>query len=310
MGNSSARGVVQAAVAMAGVGTLTGINATLGGYPVFGGQAVRYAVAAVILLAVVRLKGPMPRPRAGDLGLLALLAATGMAGFNICIIEATRDASPATVGTVIATVPVVLAVAVPLQQGRRPAARSLLAALLVTAGAGLATGLGHSSAGGLLWSLGALGGEAAFSLLAVPLLPRLGPIAVSGYSAALAVPLLVVAGLIAGGPFVRMPTPHEALALGYLALVITVVLFLVWYDALARLGADRAGLFAGIIPLSAVATTVVLGLGTPGAGDLAGAVLVGAGVVLGLRAPAVSARGGAGADVLVREPVATPASRT
>ncbi|MCW2915976.1 MAG: transrane protein [Actinomycetia bacterium] len=59
--------------------------------------------------------------------------------------------------------------------------------------------------------------------------------------------------------------------------------FILWYDSLGRLGADRAGLFAGIIPISAVVTTVTLGLGTLGPADLAGAALVAAGVVIGLR---------------------------
>lgn len=295
---------------MTGVGSLTAVNATLRHYPVFGGQALRYLVAAGVLLFVVRLRGrPEPAGRVGrrELGLLVALAASGLAGFNVCIVEATKTTSPATVGTVIATVPVVLALAGPLQQRRRPALPVVMAAAVVALGAGLATGLGHASATGVLWSLGALGGEAGFSLLAVPLLPSMGPIKVSAYSAALAVPMLAVAGLAADGTrFVRTPTWAELGALGYLALVITVVLFMVWYDALARLGAERAGLFAGIIPLSALATTVVLGVGAPGPSDLAGAVLVAAGVVIGLRARTTSPDGAGDSAHPAREPAAAP----
>jgi hypothetical protein len=58
--------------------------------------------------------------------------------------------------------------------------------------------------------------------------------------------------------------------------------FILWYDALGRIGADRAGLFAGLIPVSAVVTTMALGLRTPGRAELAGALLVGLGVVTGL----------------------------
>ncbi|HEV7963954.1 MAG TPA: hypothetical protein VGP57_15565, partial [Actinoplanes sp.] len=46
------------------------------------------------------------------------------------------------------------------------------------------------------------------------------------------------------------------------------------------------GLFAGVIPISAVATTMVLGLRSPGIGELAGALLVGCGVVAGLNGSA------------------------
>ncbi|WP_433477181.1 DMT family transporter [Spirillospora sp. CA-142024] len=289
MNTSHKRGMAGAGSAMFLVGTLTAVSATISGYPVFGGQAVRYAVAALVLLAVARLAGgAAPRPSVGpsarDWLLLAALAATGLVAFNVCIVAATRDTSPATIGTVIATVPVVLALIGPLLEGRRPAPALLLSACVVAAGAALASGFGGGSARGLLLSLGALAGEVCFSLLAVPLLPRLGPLRVSAYSAALAAPMLVAVGLVADGTaLLRVPTAAELAGFAYLSVVVTTIAFLLWYDAIGRLGADRAGLFAGLIPVSAVITTVALGLGRPGAADLAGAALVAAGVVLGLR---------------------------
>lgn len=283
--NTSIRGIVQAAVVMTIVGTLTAVSATVSRYPVYGGQAVRYAVAAVILLGVARLRGPRPRPSARwEWPLLAVLAATGLAGFNVCIVEGTRYTSPATIGTVVGSVPVVLAVAAPLMEGRRPAARIVAAAAVVTAGAALANGLGGGSLPGFLLALGALVGEVCFSLLALPLLPRLGAVRVSAYSAAAAVPMLLAAGLAVDGRSVlRTPTWGEAAGLGYLSLVVTAGAFIAWYDALGLIGADRAGLFAGLIPVSAVATTMALGLRSPGVAELAGALLVGLGVIVGLK---------------------------
>ena len=268
------------------VGTLTAVSAAVAGYPVFGGQAVRYAVAAVVLLIVTRLAGgPAARPAPRDWLLLAALAATGLVAFNVCIVEATRDTSPATIGTVIATVPIVLALVGPLLERRRPAPAIVVAACVVAAGAALANGLGGGSVRGLLLSLGALAGEVCFSLLAVPLLPRLGPLRVSAYSAALAAPMLLAVGLVVDGTAVlRVPTAGELAGFAYLSAVVTTIAFLLWYDAIGRLGADRAGLFAGLIPVSAVVTTVVLGVDRPGPADLAGAALVAAGVAVGLRA--------------------------
>jgi drug/metabolite transporter (DMT)-like permease len=283
--NTNIRGVLQAAVAMTAVGTLTAVSATVSRYPVYGGQAVRYATAAVILLVVARLRGPRPGPRARwEWPLLAALAATGLAGFNVCIVEGTRYTSPATIGTVVGSVPVVLAVVAPLMEGRRPAARTVAAAAVVTAGAALANGLGGGSLPGLLLALGALAGEVCFSLLALPLLPRLGAVRVSAYSAGAAVPMLLAAGLaVDGGSVLRTPTRGEAAGLGYLTLVVTVGAFIAWYDALGRVGADRAGLFAGLIPVSAVATTMALGLRSPGTAELTGALLVGIGVIVDLK---------------------------
>jgi drug/metabolite transporter (DMT)-like permease len=79
-----------------------------------------------------------------------------------------------------------------------------------------------------------------------------------------------------------MPTPAEAAALLYLATVVSAGAFLLWYDALPRLGADRAGLFAGLVPVGAIVTTVLLGLGAPTASELGGTALVIAGLLLGL----------------------------
>lgn len=284
--NTSSRGIAQAAMAMTIVGTLTAVSATLSRYPIYGGQAVRYAVAAVILLGVARLRdrGTVRPPAARwEWPLLGVLAATGLAGFNVCIVEGTRYTSPATIGTVIGSVPVVLAVVAPLMDGRRPAPRIVAAAVVVTAGAGVANGLGGGSLPGLLLALGALAGEVCFSLLAIPLLPRLGAVRVSAYSAAAAVPMLFATGVAVDGTSVlRLPTWGEAAGLAYLSLVVTAGAFIVWYDALGRIGADRAGLFAGLIPVSAVATTMALGLRTPGSAELAGALLVGLGVIFGL----------------------------
>jgi len=281
---TSIRGITQAAVSMTIVGTLTAVSATISHYPVYGGQAVRYAVAAVILLCVVRFRGrPRGEKARWEWPLLALLAATGLAGFNVCIVEGTRYTSPATIGTVVGSVPIVLALVAPLMDGRRPAPRTVTAAVVVTAGAGVANGLGGGSLPGLLLALGALAGEVCFSLLALPLLPRLGVVRVSAYSVAASVPMLVVTGLfVDGGQVLRTPTLGEAAGLAYLSLVVTAGAFIVWYDALGRLGADRAGLFAGLIPVSAVLTTMALGLQAPGTAELTGALLVGLGVVVGL----------------------------
>ncbi|WP_067476843.1 DMT family transporter [Actinomadura hibisca] len=285
--STSPHGLLGAGVAMTFVGSLTAVSATIADYPVFGGQAVRYTVAAAILLAVVRFTDRHRRIRLTlrEWGLLAALAATGLAAFNVFIVAATADTSPATIGTVIATVPVVLALAGPLLERRRPAPALVAAACVVAAGAALANGLGSGSLRGLLLALGALGGEVCFSLLAVPLLPRLGPLRVSAYSAALAAPMLLAIGLVADGTHVlRVPTGGELAAFAYLTVIVTTIAFLLWYDAIGRLGADRAGLFAGMIPISAVVTTVLLGLAAPTPADLGGAALVAVGVVIGLRA--------------------------
>jgi drug/metabolite transporter (DMT)-like permease len=283
--NSVSRGPAAAAAAMFLVGTLAAISSVINGYPLYGGQALRYSLAAAILLAVARARGlGLVRLIPREALLLLSLAATGLVLFNVCVIEATRHASPTLVGTIVGTVPVVLALAGPLLARSRPSAQVVAGAVVVVAGASLTTGLGGGSLTGLAWSVGALACEACFSLLAMPLLPKLGPIRVSAYTVAVAVPLLLVVGVVAdgGGGVLRMPTPAEATALVYLGTIISAGAFLLWYGALPRLGADRAGLFAGVLPVGAIATTVLLGLGAPTVTELGGVALVIAGLVVGL----------------------------
>ncbi|AIS02268.1 DMT family transporter [Streptomyces glaucescens] len=273
-----------AASAMLLVGTSTAVSATIADYPVFTGQALRYALAAAILLAVAgHRRLPRVRLTARDIGLLIALAATGLAGFNVFLVEATRHAGPAMIAAVVGAVPLVLALVGPLLERRRPAPRSVGAAIVVALGTAVAAGLGSGSVKGLLLSLGALAGEVAFSLLAVPLLPRLGPLRVAAYPAALSVPMLLAAGLtLDGTASLRLPTPGQAAAFAYLGAIVTAAAFFLWYDALRRLGADRAGLFAGLVPVGALLTTVALGLGHAGPADVTGALLVAAGVAVGM----------------------------
>jgi drug/metabolite transporter (DMT)-like permease len=274
-----------AALGMAIVGSSFAVLDTLRDYPQAGGQALRYAVGAALLFAAVRGPGPLTRPSFRQIGRLALLAASGLAAFNLLVMAAEESMDPGSVGVIVATVPVLLALAGPLQDGRRPERRVVGAAIVVAAGAAAVQGLGGQvTAAGLAAALGALACEAAFSLLAAPLLAPLGPVAVSAWAALLAVPMLLVTGLVLDGPggLVRMPTAEEALGLAWLAVGVTAIAFVLWYSAVQALGVERTGLLTGVLPVSALVVAALLGTAELTAGRLAGAVLVGAGIAAGL----------------------------
>jgi drug/metabolite transporter (DMT)-like permease len=277
------------------VGGSVAASSLLATYPVLGGQAVRYAAAGLLLAGWARLRGqPLPRPVAREWRWLVGLAAVGLAGCSVLLIQATRVADPAAVGVVIGAAPLLIALAGPIAAGRRPAGRVLVAAAVVAAGAAAAQadgGTGRSwSVAGLLLSLGALAGVAGTSLLAAPVLPRLGALAVSVYACGLAgAQLLAAAALVrlAGGPPVLLPpTAAELAALTYLAVAVTAVVFLAWYAAVERLGVARTGLFNGLIPVASLAAVAVVGTGTVTSTLVLGAVAVLAGLLFGLAGPA------------------------
>lgn len=276
---------IAAGAAMFLVGSQAAVLSQLVSYPVFGGQAMRYGLAGILLLTLAQLRRvSQVRLTSRDVFLICGLAATGLAGFNLFQVAAVREASPATVGTVLAALPVVLAIVGPLTAGRWPSRRVVLAACVVAVGAALPTGLGTTSALGLVLALGVLACEVGFSLFALPLTRRHGAIRTSAYASVAATPMLLVAGAVFDGTgLVRLPTVAEAVGLAYLSVIVTVVAFVLWYYALPRMGADRAGLFAGVVPVGAMLTGIVIGVGWPTATDLLGAALVGAGVAIGVR---------------------------
>ena len=272
------------------VGGSVAASSLLGGYPVLGGQAVRYLVAGLVLAGWARLRRtPLPRPAGREWAWLAALAVIGLAGCSVLLIEATRVADPASVGVVIGAAPLVIVIAGAVATGNRPTRRVLLAAAVVTAGSaaaqfGGATGLTWSGTG-LLLSAGALGGAAGTSLLAAPVLPRLGALAVTIYACGLAGILLLAAAVAssAGGPpILRTPTVTQLAALSYLTAAVTAVVFLAWYAAMKRLGVDRTGLFNGLIPIASLIAVALTGTGTITPLQFLAALTVLAGVILGL----------------------------
>ena len=288
---STGVGVALAAGAVTLVGGSVAASSILGGYPVLGGQGVRYAAAALLLATYARLRrSRLRRPVGPEWGWLLGLAAVGLAGCSVLLIEATRVADPAAVGVVVGAAPLLIAVIGPAVNGRSPAAHVLIAAGVVALGAALAQLSGSSakgwSAGGLLLSIGALIGVAGTSLLAAPVLPRLGALSVSTYSCALAAGLLLLAAaathLVDGSPMVRPPARSELAALAYLAVAVTAVVFGAWFAAVHRLGVERAGLFNGLIPVASLAAITLVGAGAATRAQLVGALTVLVGLLLGL----------------------------
>jgi drug/metabolite transporter (DMT)-like permease len=283
-------GTAAALGALFGVGSSLAVLETIDDYPAAGGQAARYALAAALLALVLRRRRG-PRPTLRQLGRLALLAASGLAGFNLLVIAAERSMDPASVGVVVATVPIVLAIAAPLQERRRIKPRVVLAAAIVALGAAAVQGVGGDvTVAGLAAAIGALLCEAAFSLVAAPMLPSLGAVGVSAWCAALAVPQLLLYGIVVDGPggVLRAPALDEAAVLLYLGAVVTAGCFVLWYTAVRLLGVERAGLLTGAMPAGALLTGALLGHAALTAGRVAGVLAVAAGIAVGMRA----ARGG------------------
>jgi drug/metabolite transporter (DMT)-like permease len=273
------------AVGMATVGGSVAVSGVLADAPLFTVQAIRYAAASLLLLGLARAAGVSIRaPRGTEWLWLAGVAALGLVLFNVALVRGSEHAEPAALGVAVACVPVVLALVGPLLEGGRPARSTVLAAVVVTAGAAFVQTGGRTDLAGLGWAAVVLACEVGFTLLAVPVLRRHGPWGVSVHACWIATAQLVVLAAVTEGPAAasELRMPH-LLAIAYLAVVLTAIAFILWYSAVGRLGTALAGLLTGVAPVAAAAVGVLLGSPVPGAPVWAGTALVVAGLLLGVR---------------------------
>ncbi|SFK36250.1 EamA-like transporter family protein [Amycolatopsis sacchari] len=273
----SIRTALPGAAAMAFVGGSVTVSGSLGDAPLFTTQAIRYAIAFVILLALARATGHrILLPRGREWLWLAGVAASGLVLFNVALVRGGEHAEPAVIAVAVACVPVLLGLVGPLLQGQRPHRRILLAAVVVTVGSVLVEGTGRTDAAGVAWAAVALLCEAGFTLLAVPVLGRHGAWGVSLHSVWLGAVMFALLG--AAEEDTLPATGTEWAAIAYLAVLVTAAAFLLWYSTVARLGPGRSGLLTGIAPVAAALT----GGDLPGPLVWTGIAVVAAGLAVGL----------------------------
>ena len=279
-------GVFAAVVAMLAVGTGITVSGELVDYPVFGAQALRYAAATAMLVgAVALLRRRVPRPRGADWLWLIGVAGTGLVLFNVAVIRSVEYAEPAAVAVLISAVPLILLIGESIRLRQRPSPQLLAGVVLVVVGAALVQGGGRTTAEGLAWAFVALLCEAAFTLLAVPVLGRLGAVGVSVHTCWMGAVMFgaLAVGIDGAGALPPMH-PGAIVALVYLAVVQTAIAFSLWYSAVSILGAAVAGLFVGLMPVGAAVSGLLPGLTTVTPAVIGGSVLVGVGIALGLSA--------------------------
>jgi drug/metabolite transporter (DMT)-like permease len=125
-----------------------------------------------------------------------------------------------------------------------------------------------------------------FSLLAASVLPRLGAVRVTGWACVLSVPMLLLPAVPLGEfARARLPTAPEASTLAYLSIVLTVLVFLLWYTGLSRLGVEKAGMFVGLLPVTTLTTASIQDGVAPQPAQVAGVLVVALGLALGLTTP-------------------------
>jgi drug/metabolite transporter (DMT)-like permease len=292
--SSTYRASLSGALGMTFVGGSVAVSGALANSPLYTGQGLRYAITCALLVAWVRLTGRrLHRPQGTEWLWLLGVTVSGLVVFNVALVHGSRHAEPAVLAVAVACVPIALAAFGPLLEGRRPRARVLAAAGVVSAGAVIVEGIGRSDAVGLLWALTVFICEAGFTLLAVPVLGRHGPEGVSVHTTWLAAVMFAVLGVSTEGWWAASNFDvGDVLALGYLTVGVTAIAFILWYSCVRSLGAGRAGLLTGIAPIAAAVIGIPITGHMPAAAVWAGIALIAAGLAMGLGAtPAITRPG-------------------
>lgn len=268
-------GVAAGATAASIVGASVPVTGMLEGYPILTGQAMRYALAAVVLLLVAR---RLPMPSLRDIPPLLAVVLSGMLGFNALLILSQQYAEPGFVAAVMGGSPIVLALL-----SRRRTTSAVVGAVVVAAGIVLLSGGGSWHGPGLVLALLTMLGEVGFTLFAVGVVRRLGVLGVATWTCLIAAVIGAVAGTFTGGW--QVPDVRQASALVLLAVVVTSLAFGLWYFAVNRLGSDRAGVLIGLMPVAGLAASVLMGAQNLTLVAVLGVTTVTFGCVIGLRKP-------------------------
>jgi len=282
--SSTFRAGICGALGMVFVGGSVAVSGVLADSPLHTAQALRYAVACALLVGWARMSGrTLHRPSGVEWLWLVGVAVSGLVVFNLALVHGSRHAEPAVLAVGVACVPVALAAIGPLLEGRNPQTRVLAAAVVVSAGAVVVEGLGRADAVGLAWAVTVFACEAGFTLLAVPVLGRHGPVGVSVHATWIAAAMFAVFALHTEGLSAATAFDiGDVMAIAYLAVGVTAVAFILWYSCVHRLGAGRAGLLTGIAPVAAAVIGVPVTGAMPGAAVWAGIALIAVGLMAGL----------------------------
>ena len=230
--------------------------------PIYLAGALRFGLAALILVPLMlRAAGGLPQVSRRDIGTLFLQALTGVFGFTLFWLFGLRLTTAAEGGVVASTTPVLIAVASFLLLGERPRGREIVGVSLAVAGvAAMTLAAGEDGAGrgpnpllGNALIVGAVAGEALFLVLGKRVGERVEPMVIATmvtlFGFALFLPLAI--NDLATTDLARV-TGGAWLAVVLYALGPTVLGYILAYRGLARVPATTAGVFTGVVPISAI----------------------------------------------------------
>jgi drug/metabolite transporter (DMT)-like permease len=277
-------------------GTFVAGKWAVGEAPPFFVATLRFAIASVVLWALVAWRGRrsgerfhLPEGGAQWAGLFSL-GLTGVFLYNFVFLTGLSRTSATNGSLIVAFNPLLTAVlsAWWLKERVRPVqAGGLLLALL---GVGVVITRGSievirnlSFNQGDILMLGAPLAWALYTIAGKKVLRTFPPLVATAYASLFGTLLLLPAAALEGSLFsgVYHLTAYGWISVLQLALLGTVVGFVWWYDGVAKLGAARASVFVNLVPMFGVLLSALILSEKLNLSQLAGGIVVGIGVAIG-----------------------------
>jgi drug/metabolite transporter (DMT)-like permease len=248
-------------------------------------SSVRFALGAAIFSAFTFGRERTLRVHRADVRLMVGAAALGIWLNQLSFTYSVRLTTAATAALMFGTMPIFVALAAQALGLERLHLRHWLATTISFSGVALvalgATGGLSGDLGGILLGLGAAFTWAVYSVAIAPLMQRYSPYRISAFTLLVgSVPLVLSAvgqllsqdwdslGALAWGAFV------------YSLLVSLVFTNITWFTAIDRVGAARASLYVNLQPFLGAFFALVVLSEEMGALQVAGGLVIGAGIVL------------------------------
>ncbi|HYO70551.1 MAG TPA: DMT family transporter [Archangium sp.] len=238
-------------------------------FPVFLAAGLRLLMAVPVLVALVLLKeGRLPKLGLREALALFVCAFGGIFMFTVFLLFGLRHTTAAESGIITSTVPVFTALISVLYLKEKPSAWGLLAVVLTTLGVlvlNLADGAAAGARGSNPWLgnaliFGCVVGEALFVISAKLVTARISPLATAAY--------VNIFGLVTFLPFAAYqawtfdfsaPAWPNWTALVFMGLGISVLQFMIWFAGVSKVSGSVAAVFTGVMPVSAVLLSYVVG---------------------------------------------------
>jgi drug/metabolite transporter (DMT)-like permease len=272
--------------------TVWGFNFTVAKYALGHGfeplsyAAPRFAIATILFVVIAYLREGDLRLERRDLRRVAFWGAVAIASNQVAFMWSFEFASASTVALIFGTLPIFAGIFSQLLGVDRLGTRRWLAAAVSFSGVALvalgAVGGLTASLGGILLSLYAPASFALYSITLAPLVRKYGTFRVNALASLFCLPVL----LAAAAPQLAQTDwgSIDGLAwagLAYSALLAYALTNLMWFVAVARVGAARASVYANLQPFLGAVFALVLLSEEMGPLQWAGGAAIATGIVLG-----------------------------